>query len=64
VSPDAGSGVYKTVPPSDGHWCDLVGCERVCECGATCEDHMEDRVPCAKFQEDDDLGWDLAANGE
>jgi len=25
---------------------------------------MEDRVPCAKFQEDDDLGWDLAANGE
>lgn len=62
---DQDSGVYRTVPPTaDEHWCDLVGCERVCECGATCEDHMEDRTSCEKFAEEEDLGWDFAANGE
>jgi hypothetical protein len=32
------------------HWCDLVGCGRVCECGATCEEHMEDAVVCGFFK--------------
>jgi hypothetical protein len=63
VNRDAESGVYLTVPPAEPHWCDLVGCDRTCECGATCEDHMEDKVPCARFVEDD-VKWDLAANGE
>jgi hypothetical protein len=63
VSREKESGVYLAAPPGEPHWCDLVGCGRLCECGATCEDHMEDRVPCERFEEDD-LGWDLAANAE
>jgi hypothetical protein len=65
--PELESGVFLTVPPADEHWCDLVGCERVCECGATCEDHMEDRVPCPRFCEEEtsfETAFGLAANGE
>lgn len=38
----------------DQHWCDLLGCDRVCECGATCEDHMEERTKCPTFLEDEE----------
>lgn len=53
----AKSGKYLVArgPEVDGkHWCDLVGCERACLCGATCEDHMEDRTSCPTFVEDED----------
>lgn len=60
---DRESGVLPVAQSQDPHWCNLVGCELVCECGATCEDHMEDRTACPTFMELE-AEFDLAANGE